>query len=142
MLKRFLSVLALAAVAAGAIQLSRAAAAQPATITSNEHGIKVTVTPHSFSKETPTWDFEVTLETHTRDLVDDLARSSTLIADGKRHPPINWEGARPGGHHRKGSLHFKAVTPRPAAVELQIRLGGDAAPRSFQWLLKGTGNDP
>jgi hypothetical protein len=83
-----------------------------------------------------TWDFEVTLETHTQDLGDDLSRSALLVAGGKQYSPLGWEGAAPGGHHRKGLLRFKVIVPQPDSIELQIRLAGDAAPRSFKWILK------
>jgi hypothetical protein len=103
---------------------------------SNERGIKVTVTLQSIPSEAKTWDFRVVLETHTQDLSDDLVKSSVLIADGKQYLPTGWEGASPGGHHRKGLLRFKAIAPQPKSMELQIRLAGDASPRSFKWLLK------
>ncbi|BBI99820.1 hypothetical protein FGKAn22_15130 [Ferrigenium kumadai] len=97
------------------------------------------VTPQDVSSGAKTWDFGVVLETHTKSLNDDLSRSSVLIADGKRYSPLGWEGAPPGGHHRKGLLRFKAVKPVPASIELQIRLNGEVAPRSFRWMLKGKG---
>lgn len=111
-------------------------AAEFAPQVSNEGGVKVTVTRRNFLSETQIWDFQVVLETHTQSLDDDLARSSVLVADGKRYLPLAWEGAPPGGHHRKGKLRFKAIAPRPKSMELQIRLAGDASPRSFKWLLK------
>ncbi len=104
--------------------------------TSDERSIRVTVVPQNIAAEAATWGFEVTMETHTRDLSDDLTQSSTLLANGQQYLPLRWEGAPPGGHHRKGILRFKAIAPRPRAMELQIRLGGDAAPRSFEWVLK------
>ena len=137
MLKQFLFGFTLAAMTAGVIPASNAAEANLAPQVSNERSIKVTVTPKSISQEVQTWDFAVALETHIHPLDDDLAKSSVLIADGKQYVPSGWEGAPPGGHHRKGNLHFKPVTPQPSAVELQIRLSGDAAPRSFRWTLKG-----
>jgi hypothetical protein len=73
--------------------------------------IKVTVAASQCAART--WDFEVTLETHTQSLNDDLSRSSALIADGKQYLPLDWKGAAPGGHHRKGLLRFKAVAPQP-----------------------------
>jgi hypothetical protein len=103
---------------------------------SNEREIKVTVTPQNLSREASTWDFEVILETHTQALSDDLARSSVLIADGMKYLPMTWEGAPPGGHHRKGLLRFKAIIPQPRSLELQLRLANDPAPRSFKWMLK------
>lgn len=104
--------------------------------TSNERGIKVTVTPQSIPNEANIWNFEVTLETHTQALGDDLAKSAVLIADGKQYLPLGWEGAPPGGHHRKGWLRFKAIVQQPRSIELQLRLAGDTSPRSFKWQLK------
>lgn len=101
--------------------------------TSNERGVKVTVVPKNLLSGAKAWEFEVTLETHTQSLNDDLARSSVLIAGGMQYAPLGWEGTPPSGHHRKGLLRFKTVMPRPQSVELQIRLGGETAPRSFQW---------
>jgi hypothetical protein len=122
--------------ATGIITTSNAAELGLASQTNNERGIKVVVTPRNLSNEAQSWDFEVTLETHTQTLNDDLAKSSALIANGKRYVPLAWEGAPPGGHHRKGLLRFKAIIPQPPSVELQIRLAGETTPRSFKWLLK------
>lgn len=138
MLNKLLSGLAFAAMIAfmhnGLIANSYAAEIAPQI--SNERNIKVTATLQDISPETKTWDFEVTLETHTQDLSDDLIKSSTLIADGKRYQPLAWDGAPPGGHHRKGLLRFQATGPQPRSMELQIRLAADKSPRSFKWLLK------
>jgi hypothetical protein len=134
MLKRYLSGLALAAMAAGAISTSNAAEAGLAPQTSDERGVKVTVTPQALAQAT--WNFEVTLETHTQNLSDDLSRSASLVAEGKQYSPLGWQGAAPGGHHRKGLLRFKAIVPQPGLIELRIRLAGETSPRSFKWILK------
>ena len=146
MCKQFLTGLAFAAIAAyfftydsgmaGIIAASNAADLGYAPQISNEREIKVSTTLQKIPNEAKTWDFEVVLETHTKALNDDLAKSSVLVADGKQYPPLGWEGAPPGGHHRKGKLRFKAIAPPPASVELQIRLAEDPSPRSFKWLLK------
>lgn len=146
MRKQFLMGMVVAAMAAyscidgfGAVRViaaGNAAESGYAPQISNERGVKVTVTPPNISGEAETWDFQVALETHTQDLSDDLAKSSVLIVDGKQHLPMGWEGAPPGGHHRKGLLHFKAIAARPQLMELQIRLAGDGSPRSFKWSLK------
>jgi len=141
MLKQFLFGFTLAAMITGGISTGNAAEASLAPQVSNERGIKVTVAPQNLSKEAKSWDFEVTLETHTQSLNDGMAKSSTLVADGKQYAPLAWEGAPLGGHHRKGSLRFKAITPQPLSVELQIRLTGETAPRSFQWFMKGANHD-
>ena len=103
---------------------------------SDMQSIKITVAPRNILGTAKSWEFEVIVESHTRDLNDDLAKSAVLIADGKQYLPLLWEGAPPGGHHRKGLLRFKTIAPLPSSIELQIRLAGDAAPRSFKWLLK------
>jgi hypothetical protein len=103
---------------------------------SDKQSIKITVAPRNILETTKNWDFEVTVESHTQDLSDDLTKSALLIADGKQYLPLGWEGAPPGGHHRKGLLRFKTITQRPSSIELQIRLADDATPRSFKWLLK------
>jgi hypothetical protein len=121
---------------AGAISIGNAAEAGLAPQTSNEHGVKVTVTPQELSRDAKTWDFEVTLETHTQNLSDDLSRSALLVAEGKQYSPLGWQGAAPGGHHRKGLLRFKAIVPQPGLIELRIRLAGETSPRSFKWILK------
>ena len=137
MLKTFLTSMAVVA-ALAAPYMSDGMAAEtgftPQVI--NERGIKLTVVLQDISDKADTWDFAVTLETHTQALGDDLAKSSVLIADGKEYLPLAWEGASPGGHHRKGSLRFKAIVPQPKSIELQIRLANDPAPRVFKWLLK------
>ncbi len=146
MCKQFLIGLAVAAIAVYScsddfwviklIAVSNAAELGYAPQVSNEREVKVTAKLQNIPNEAKTWDFEVTMETHTKALSDDLANSSVLIAGGKQYMPLGWEGAPPGGHHRKGRLHFKAIAPPPASVELQIRLAGDPSPRSFKWLLK------
>ena len=146
MRKQFLIGLAVAAIAAypcaddfrvvKLIAASNAAELEYAPQVSNEREIKVTATLQKIPDGAKTWCFEVALETHTKALNDDLVKSSVLIADGKQYLPQSWDGAPPGGHHRKGLLRFKAIVPPPAFVELQIRLAGDPAPRSFKWLLK------
>ncbi len=59
-----------------------------------------------------------------------------MIDGGKRHAPVAWDGAGPGGHHREGVLRFKPASPRPQAVELRITRPGESAPRSFRWVLQ------
>jgi hypothetical protein len=118
------------------IAVSNAAELEYAPQVSNEREVKITATLQNIPKEAKTWDFELSLETHTHALSDGMENSSVLIADGKQYKPVGWEGSPPGGHHRKGMLRFKAIVPQPASVELQVRLIGDPSPRSFKWQLK------
>jgi hypothetical protein len=103
---------------------------------SDERSIKITAVLQNIPAAANAWDFEVTLETHTQALSDDLTKSAILIADGKQYLPLEWKGAPPGGHHRKGLLRFRAIAPQPRSIELQVRLAGDTSPRSFKWRLK------
>ena len=121
---------------ANVIAVSDAAELSYASQISNEREIKITATLQKISKEAKTLDIEVVMETHTHALSEGMEDSSVLIADGKQYKPSGWEGSSPGGHHRKGLLHFKTISPKPSSVELQIRLIGDPAPRSFKWRLK------
>jgi hypothetical protein len=126
----------LAAVAALALA-GAAGAAEPETRTSSAAGVSVKVTPKDVAPGSATWAFAVVLDTHSRDLSDDLVKDSVLLdARGARYAPIAWEGAPPGGHHREGLLRFKGLGPAPGAFELQIRRPGESAARVFRWNLK------
>jgi hypothetical protein len=113
------------------------AAAAPALApqSTSQSGVTVKITPRALSGAT--WDFEVVFDTHSQDLNDDLEKTAVLIADGgSPQAPVKWIGAPPGGHHRSGTLQFKAVSPMPAVIELRIPRQGEAKPRSFRWQLK------
>lgn len=127
------ALVAIAALAfAGAVS-----AAELETRSSSAAGVTVKVTPKDVTPGSATWSFAVVLETHSRDLSDDLVKDSVLVdARGTRYAPIAWEGAPPGGHHRQGVLRFKALGPAPGAFELQIRRPGESAARVFRWSLK------
>lgn len=112
-------------------------AAELGTVSSSAAGVTVQVAPKDLAPGSAEWTFNVVLDTHSGELGDDLVKSSLLIdAGGGGHAPFAWEGAGPGGHHRAGMLRFKALTPIPDAIELQIRRPGESAPRSFRWTLK------
>ena len=146
MRKQFIIGLSFAAIAAyscigdfgmaNVITISNAAEASYAPQVSDERQIKITATLQDIAKEAKTWDFELVMETRTHALSEGMEDASVLIADGKKYYPVGWKGSPPGGRHRKGVLRFKAIAPQPASVELQIRLIGDPAPRSFKWRLK------
>jgi hypothetical protein len=118
------------------IDASEATQAGLAPQTSKALGVTITVTPASITNEAKTWDFEIVLESHTQALSDDLAGFSILIGDGKQTTPLSWEGSPPGGHHRKGLLRYKPISPAPQSLEMQIRRTGEPIPRSFRWRLK------
>jgi hypothetical protein len=114
-----------------------AAQAQFATQKSSANGVTVAVTPMNLGADAKTWDFTVVLDTHTQDLADDLVKSAVLLDDkGNQFKALAWEGAGPGGHHRKGVLKFNPVAPPPQAIELRISRPGEAKARIFRWGLK------
>jgi len=117
-----------------AVSGAQAAAGLPAQ-SSRAGGVSVQVTPRVVSGST--WEFEFSINTHSGDLSEDLQKAVVLVADGgTSHAPVAWEGAPPGGHHRKGVLRFKAITPQPQAIELKLQRPGEASPRLFRWQLR------
>lgn len=92
--------------------------------------VSIAVTP-SF---TGTWNFAISLNTHSEELDMDLVTVSELIDDkGKSYTAVSWEGAPPGGHHRNGTLKFNPISPKPKSVELKVKnIGG--VERSFKWI--------
>ena len=105
------------------------------TQTSSQSGVTVKITPRTLAAGT--WEFEVVFDTHSQELTDDLGKTAVLISDARAsYSPVKWQGDPPGGHHRKGVLEFKPVSPMPAAIELQIKRSGETAPRLFRWKLK------
>ena len=104
---------------------------------SSASGVTMAVTPQNLDTTAKSWDFKVALDTHSGALDDDLVKTAALLDDkGGRFVPMKWEGAGPGGHHREGTLKFNPISPRPAAIELQIQRPGEATLRSFRWQLK------
>lgn len=94
----------------------------------NEGPVSLKVTPKDL------WNFEVSLDTHSEELSEDLVAVSDLVDDqGKSHKPTSWEGAPPGGHHREGILKFNPISPRPKSLELKIKNVGGVPERSFKW---------
>ena len=119
----------LAIIAAGG---AGAASSLPSQSTA-QGGVAVQATPRDLGGNA--WEFDLAFNTHSGSLTDDPAKETVLIADGATHRPIGWQGDPPGGHHRKGVLRFKPISPRPQAVELKIQRPGESASRSFRWQL-------
>jgi hypothetical protein len=137
MIKRFklvhplaLSVL-LSFLALGALQ-----AAGLKTQTNREGSVTVKVTPGNLSSTATSWDFEVTISSHTTELDQDMQSVAVLVADASdAQPPLAWNGDPPGGHHRKGILRFQPPQESPSSVELHIRGIGGVSRRVFLWRL-------
>jgi len=119
-----------------AVCLTTTAAADLGTLKNSGGGITVAVTPVNLSVGADSWEFKIVLDTHTKDLGDDLMKSVLLLdGTGGKHVPTGWDGAGSGGHHREGVLRFKPVSPRPQVIELRITRPGESESRSFRWQL-------
>lgn len=133
LMKSLLSHVAVAAILFG----PQAYAAELASQSSASGGVTIAVKPVEVSAGAATWSFQVTLNTHSQELSDDLARAAYIVdGAGKKVSPTAWDGDAPSGHHRKGVLRFKALTPPPEAIELRIQRPGESAPRKFRWEMK------
>jgi len=64
--------------------------------------------------------FRLVLDTHSVDLGLDLASAARLRVNGSLTAAGTWEGTKPGGQHREGTLRFTSAVPAGAAVELRI----------------------
>lgn len=98
--------------------------------------VRVSVTPEDLSKSATDWRFQVRFNTHVTPIVQDMLIVTSLTGNqAAGEKPLKWEGDPPGGHHRRGVLVFKPITPAPSAVTLHIREVGGIADRSFTWNL-------
>ena len=106
------------------------------TKTDNQSEVVVSVTPLELGQEAKAWQFEVSIDTHSGSLDENLAQAFVLSDDqGNIYSAVSWEGPGPGGHHRAGKLMFRAVDPRPAEINLIAKKVGGVPERSFQWSL-------
>lgn len=103
--------------------------------TSSEGSVTISVTPSKLANA-GTWEFEITLDTHSVELDSDLTKAAILIADDKEYQPIAWDGDPPGGHHRNGILQFAPISQQPESIALKIRNIGGVEERDFIWQLK------
>lgn len=104
------------------------------TKTSSEAEVTVDVTPVNILEDGETFDFNITLETHSVNLDQDLTLNSVLIDDeNNSYNPIKWEGDPPGGHHRSGTLKFKSIIPKPKSLKLILKDIGGVKERVFEW---------
>ncbi len=112
-------------------------AADLETRTSREGPVTVKVTPKNISAGAKSWDFEISLNTHSVPLDQDMTLAAVLIEDsGKPQAPKAWDGDPPGGHHRKGTLKFQPPVAMPKQIELQVKGIGGINQRVFRWSLK------
>ena len=106
------------------------------TKTNSEGPVEVSVTPRRMVPTDTEWSFEISLDTHSYDLNDDLLAASELRDEqGNAYKPVAWDGDPPGGHHRGGVLKFKAIAPQPSSIMLAIQDVGGVKERKFTWQL-------
>ena len=104
---------------------------------SNEEGVEIVVIPIDLTADSEFWSFEVSMNTHSVELDQDIMANSSLeVGDGKSYNPVVWEGDPVGGHHRSGVLKFKSISPLPSAVAVKIKGIGGASEREFKWSIK------
>ena len=105
------------------------------TKTDDQAGVTVVVTPLELSNQSQEWRFEITMDTHSVALDQNLIESSLLVdGSGNEFKPIRWDGPV-GGHHREGILVFNPISPLPQLFELKITGINDAV-RKFTWQFK------
>ncbi len=102
--------------------------------TDEQTSINVTITPVDLSVDSQEWKFDVTIDTHSVELDQDMTKSAVLMGDDdEEYKPIRWEGPT-GGHHREGTLLFAPIAPYPQHLKLIINgIGG--VQRYFEWIL-------
>lgn len=106
--------------------------------------VEVSVTPLNIQVEnTDSFNFEISMNTHSVDLSMDLAASSTLETDlGELILPLSWSGGT--GHHVQGILVFPTKTStgsdflKGASNLTLIIRDVDAPAREFVWEFNGS----
>lgn len=115
-------------------QVSEQTILQTQTLT--DGNVTYKVTPKDLTTSATTWDFDVTLDTHTGSLDQDMVTTFRLVDNkGKEYRATKWEGDPPGGHHREGLLKFSPLTSRPAFIELTVQTTDNTKEISLRWNL-------
>jgi len=74
---------------------------------------------------------KIVLDTHAVELDVNLRRGSSLKVDGLVWPTTSYRGDGPGGHHREGTLRFRAAGLPEG--ELRLRIRGLPEPLLARW---------
>lgn len=83
------------------------------------------ITPQNLAPTATSWDFDISLDTHTGSLDQDLVDIVRLVDDkGNKYKSTKWTGDPLGGHHREGTLEFLPIIPRPGFIEFNIQTTG------------------
>jgi len=123
---------AMAAQTAEAATASTASEFEPQT--NNENSVTVEVTPLTISDAG--MDVELAFNTHSVALDFDPTQIIVLRdATGTDIHPISWDGSEPGGHHRRGTLHFDLDSPPQQFIELEVHDVAEVPTRTFRWEL-------
>jgi len=103
------------------------------TLTSDEGGVTVTVTPISPLKPDEL-KFEVELNTHSGELPEDLKEHAELLTDDVQTlSAFSWEMSSEQSHHQEGILSFEKTGNKPGAIELILKDIGGVEERNFKW---------
>lgn len=107
------------------------------TLTNDEGGVEVSVTPNSLDSINSEWTFAVSINNHVIAIENDMTKSAEIFDDaGKSYAPKSWTGDAPGGHHVNGTLTFAAISPRPSKLILKMFKVGNVPERVFSWDVK------
>ena len=133
--KALTAILLFAVFVGGFIVLYRDRPVQQETPAADDRAsVTIMVTPLDIAPGSSEWKFDVVRDTHSVELDQDMTKIAVLRDDqGKEYPPVRWDGAPPGGHHREGILVFGAVQPTPQTVEIVIKNVGEIPERLFKW---------
>ncbi len=94
------------------------------------------VTPKNLAPAAASWDFDISVDTHTGSLDQDLVTRVRLVDDkGNQYKAVSWEGDPPGSHHREGILKFSPVNPRPSFVEINVQTVTTGEKTNLRWNL-------
>lgn len=109
--------------------------------TDDQGEVTIAIQPLDISPQSSVWRFQVTLNTHSRELNEDLVAAAELRNNkDERFETIGWEEGSlpagrqaPGGHHRSGVLSFRPLLPFPSEITLRFRDVGGIPERVFIW---------
>ena len=130
----------IAACSGGTVQ-PETAQAQPAaptfaTQSSDEKAVTVEITPLNLPDGGASLDFTVAFDTHSVELNFDPAAISVLRdSSGREYPASAWEESASSGHHKSGTLRFKAPDQAVDFVEVVVRDVAGVPERVFCWNL-------
>lgn len=108
---------------------------EPESQSKDENGVTVIVAPKIIS--TSYWLFDITLDTHSVELDQDIKQTVFLRDEkGGESAPAFWDGDPPGGHHRSVTVKFNPILPQPSTFTVAVKNIGGVPERDFLWKLK------